>query len=111
MGGTPAYMAPEMVTGPFAKIGPTSAVYLLGAILFEIVTGKPPHTGKDVMKCLFAAAKNEIQPTAKTGELVDIALKAMRTKQAERFPTVQKFQEAIRDYEAHAASIAMAARA
>lgn len=111
MGGTPAYMAPEMATGPFDKIGPTSDVYLLGAILYEIVTGKPPHTGRDVMKCLFAAAKNEIQPTEKSGELVDIALKAMSTKQANRFPTVQKFQEAIREYEAHAASIAMATRA
>lgn len=111
MGGTPAYMAPEMATGPFDRIGPTSDVYLLGAILFEIVTGRPPHTGKDVMKCLFAAAKNDIQRTEKSGELMDIAYKAMSTKQAERYQTVQEFQQAIRDYEAHAASIAMTTRA
>src|SRR6185503_14373886 len=91
MGGTPAYMAPEMATGPFDKIGPTSDVYLLGAILFEIITDKPPHTGKDVMKCLFAAAKNEIQHTEKTGELIGIARKAMATKQNERYQTVQEF--------------------
>lgn len=111
MGGTPAYMAPEMATGPFDKIGPTSDVYLLGAILFEIVTGRPPHTGKDVMKCLFAAAKNDIQKTDKSGELMDIAYKAMSTKQAERYQTVLEFQKAIREYEAHSASIAMAVRA
>ena len=111
MGGTPAYMAPEMATGPFDKIGPTSDVYLLGAILFEVVTGRPPHTGKDVMKCLFAAAKNDIQKTDKSGELIDIAYKAMSTKQSDRYQTVQEFQKAIRDYEAHAASIAMATRA
>jgi WD40 repeat protein len=111
MGGTPAYMAPEMATGPFQKIAPTSDVYLLGAILYEIVTGKPPHTGRDVMKCLFAAAKNEIQSTEVTGELVNIALKSMSTQQADRYQSVQEFQQAIRDYEAHSASIAMATRA
>jgi serine/threonine protein kinase len=74
MGGTPAYMAPEMATGPLDAIGPASDVYLLGAILYEIVSGKPPHTGKDVLSCLYAAARNEIQPTDKTGELLDIAM-------------------------------------
>ena len=47
MGGTPAYMAPEMATGPFELIGPASDIYLLGALLFEIVTGLPPHNGDD----------------------------------------------------------------
>jgi len=46
MGGTPAYMAPEMATGPIDEITITSDVYLLGAILFEIIAGRPPHTGR-----------------------------------------------------------------
>jgi serine/threonine protein kinase len=65
MGGTPAYMAPEMATGPVERITAASDIYLLGAILYEIVTGKPPHTGKTVMACLFSAAKNQITPTEK----------------------------------------------
>lgn len=111
MGGTPAYMAPEMATGPFDKMGPASDVYLLGAILYEIVTGKPPHRGKDVMKCLFAAAKNEIVPTQKTGELVDIALKAMSTNVEDRYATVQDLAAAIRSYQDHSESIVMSVRA
>ncbi|MBW3542769.1 MAG: serine/threonine protein kinase, partial [Planctomycetes bacterium] len=111
MGGTPAYMAPEMATGPLEKIGPTSDIYLLGAILYEIVTGKPPHRGKNAMKCLMAAAKNQIEPTDKTGELVDIAMKAMETDPADRYQTVQDFKKAIGDYLSHTESIAMSARA
>ncbi len=111
MGGTPAYMAPEMATGPFDKISYTSDVYLLGAMLYEVVTGSPPHTGRDVMKCLVAASKNDITSTEKKGELVDIALKAMSTKPEDRYASVQEFQTAIRDYLDHSESIALAARA
>lgn len=111
MGGTPAYMAPEMAVGPIERIGFQSDVYLLGAILYEIVTGSPPHVGKDVTTCLIAATKNKVAPTQKKGELVDIALKAMASDPADRYASVRDFQNAIRGYLAHAESIALAARA
>ncbi|MBL8848244.1 MAG: serine/threonine protein kinase, partial [Planctomycetaceae bacterium] len=60
MGGTPAYMAPEMVTGPLERVSPASDVYLLGALLYEIVTGLAPHNGATIMDCLYSAAANEI---------------------------------------------------
>jgi hypothetical protein len=111
MGGTPAYMAPEMATGPIDRINLLSDVYLLGSILYEIVAGHPPHTGKNVMNCLFAAARNEIQPTERTGELLEIALRAMSTKQEERHASVQDFQNAIRAYQSHSESIVLSTRA
>ncbi|MSR56288.1 MAG: serine/threonine protein kinase [Planctomycetaceae bacterium] len=111
MGGTPAYMAPEMASGPLEKINFTSDVYLLGAILYEILTGRPPHTGKNTMQCLFAAAKNDIRQTDKTGELMDIALRAMATKTKARYETVRHFQDAIRDYQSHTESSALSTRA
>jgi WD40 repeat protein/serine/threonine protein kinase len=111
MGGTPAYMAPEMVTGPFELIGPPCDIYLLGALLFEIVTGLRPHHGRTAQECLLAAARNEIQPTDKTGELMDIAYKAMATHPADRFASVQEFQTAIREYHSHMESIALSTRA
>ncbi len=111
MGGTPAYMAPEMATGPIKKIGVHSDIYLLGAMLYEIVTGHPPHRGKTALKCLMEAAKNNIVPTDKTGELVDIALKAMATEPEDRFETVLDMQAAIREYQAHSESIVLAERA
>jgi len=111
MGGTPAYMAPEMATGPIDRVGAASDVYLLGAILYEIIAKKPPHTGKNVMNCLFAAARNEIQPTEHSGELLDIALKAMSTVVGNRYASVQDLQAAIRQYQSHSESIVLSTRA
>ncbi|REK12571.1 MAG: serine/threonine protein kinase [Planctomycetota bacterium] len=111
MGGTPAYMAPEMVTGPFEIIGPPCDIYLLGALLFEVATGKRPHHGKSAQECLLAAARNEIQPTEKKGELVDIAYRAMATDPGDRYASVQEFQAAIRDYYSHMESISLSTRA
>jgi hypothetical protein len=111
MGGTPAYMAPEMASGPIERIGFASDVYLLGAILYEIVTGKTAHTGKNVMECLFAAARNEIQATSKEGELLEIARKAMATEPKDRYARVADFQNAIREYRSHTESISLAVRA
>ena len=111
MGGTPAYMSPEMASGPLNRIGPASDVYLLGAILYEVLTGKPPHAGKDVMSCLYAVARNEIQPTEVSGELMEIALKAMATEIDDRYDSVLDFQAAIRLYHSHSESILLSDRA
>ncbi|MCH2113646.1 MAG: protein kinase [Pirellulales bacterium] len=107
MGGTPAYMAPEMATGPIDQITIASDIYLLGAILYEVLTGKPPHSGKTVMACLFAAAKNKILPSDKSGELMDLALRAMATQPADRYATVQDFQAALRLYQSHSESVVL----
>jgi WD40 repeat protein len=111
MGGTPAYMAPEMVTGPFDLIGPSCDIYLLGALLFEVITGLRPHHGKTTQDCLVAAARNDIQPTEHSGELMDIAYRAMATDPADRYASVQEFQTAIREYHSHMESVSLARRA
>ena len=111
MGGTPAYMAPEMVLGPVDEIGPHSDVYLLGAILYEIITGHAPHTGSSALNCIMAAGRNEIQTTEKSGELVEIALRAMSTDPQDRYESVQALQTAIRSYQSHSESVALSARA
>lgn len=115
LGGTPAYMSPEMVND-VSDIDIRSDVYLLGAILFEIITGKPPHTLRSppedkrqrVMAYFEAAASNEIAPTEEVGELLDIARKALATKPADRYQTVPEFQAALRDYLAHEENIELA---
>ena len=110
LGGTPAYMAPEMAAHNIAKIGPASDVYLLGAMLYQVVNGIPPHPGKTVNECLRAALKNQIIPPSSSHALLDIAMRAMATEVGDRYATVAQMQEAIREYRRHAESIALANR-
>ena len=103
--GTPAYMAPEMVKGPFDRIGPTSDIYLMGAMLFRALTGGPPHTGSNIRTCMNAAAENRIVETDRDDELMTIAMKAMATNVNDRYQSMVEFQDAIRDYRSHSESI------
>jgi len=111
LGGTPAYMAPEMARGPVESINKTSDIYLLGALLYEIIGGQPPHSGRDVIQCLMAASQNKIDPIRYDGELKEIALKAMATQQDDRYPTVKEFQAAVRVYQSHSESLVLTAHA
>ena len=109
--GTPAYMAPEMAWGDTALIGPGSDIYLLGAVLYEILTGEPPHPGRTVRESIEAAAANRIDPAIPDGELGAIARRALAMETVDRFPTVQDLQQALRTYRTHADSERLAQKA
>ena len=106
-GGTAAYMSPEMAACSTDEIGPASDIYLLGGILYRIVTGLVPHNAGDVFATIHDAMANVIQPTDKKGELVDIALEAMATNPEERFSSVKGFKNAISAYLTHSESITL----
>jgi len=93
--GTPAYMAPEMAWDDRRAIGTGSDIYLLGAILHEVLTGLPPHPGASVRASIEAAGANIIDPPVPAGELGAIAQRAMATMPDERFGDVREFHQAI----------------
>jgi PAS domain S-box-containing protein len=111
IGGTPAYMAPELAIGALEEVGPQTDVYLLGATLFEILTGFPPHDGSNLIDCIQNAADNRIRASMIQSDLMDVALMAMATEPMERYHTVESFQNAIREYQQHQESTALVLRA
>jgi serine/threonine-protein kinase len=55
--GTPGYIAPEQAKGPSAKLTPTADVYSLGAILFDLFTGRPPFLGEHALAVIQQASE------------------------------------------------------
>ncbi len=112
MAGTPCYMAPEMAGHHLYRIGRCSDIYVLGGILFDMVTGRPPHTGSTVTHCLKNALDNDlIVPDGKEDDaLLKIALKAMQSEPKNRYASVEEMQEAVRQYSRHAESISLTER-
>lgn len=108
--GSPPWMAPEMAAHDLDLIGPRSDIYLLGAMLYQVIAGYPPHPGQTVFECIRAAAKNTILPLEIEDPLLDIAYRAMETEPSERYASVEDMQAAIREYRQHAESITLTDR-
>ncbi len=104
--GTPGYMAPEMAAADGAVIDERSDVYLLGAILHEIVTGEPPHDGETVVKVLTAAFASEphAYEDGVAGDLQRICHRSMARWSDERYPSALAFAAALDEFLVHRSS-------
>lgn len=112
LAGTVRYMAPEQARGARDEIDARTDVFLLGAILYEVLTGAPPHLGETVQMVLLNAALCEIQAPSERApekdipsELERITLKAMAKDSAERFQDVASMQRAVREFLSHESSL------
>lgn len=56
--GTPGYIAPEQAEGPAAEVKPSADVYSLGAILFDLIAGRPPFVGEHALAVIREAGTN-----------------------------------------------------
>ncbi len=108
--GTPAYLAPEMAEGDLSKLSARTDVYLLGAVLHEILTGDPPHTGGNAYAVILSAWQSApFEFDADTPEpLAQIRNKAMSANPEDRHPSAAAFAEDIRRYLHHRESLRLA---
>ena len=84
--GTPSYMAPEQATGDAVKVGPKSDVYSLGAILYEMLTGRPPFREASAMETLSLVLSRDPTPPRQVNSTVSTVLELICLKCLEKAP-------------------------
>ena len=119
MGGTPSYMAPEQAatdannryTG--VNLNCWTDVFLLGAMLHELLTGTPPFDGHSISAVLekVVACAPSVLPETTPAELAAICRKAMAKNPNERYADATGFLLALNDFLKHRESAAVAAKA
>jgi hypothetical protein len=97
--GTPQYMSPEQATGDRA-LDARSDVYSLGAVLYEMLTGEPPHTGATVQAVIAKLMTERPTPIRTVRDTVTPALDAAVTRAlakvpADRWPGAADFARAL----------------
>ncbi len=96
--GTPSYMPPEQAEGKGDQIGPTSDIYSLGAILYELVTGRPPFKAATPFETIRQVIQDEplsprlVNPGVPK-DLETICLKCLQKEQSRRYETSQNLAD------------------
>jgi len=107
--GTPSYLSPEQANGDGAAIGTWTDTYLLGGILYCIVTGDPPHLSDNVWAAVLMAVSSTppIFDESVPEPIQTICTRAMARLPEDRYQQVAEFASDVRDYLRHRESLAI----
>ncbi len=103
--GTPGYMAPEQAAGQTDALGPQTDVWALGAILYELLTGRRTHEAPSPLAVLVATVREDVVPPRQRSprrdippDLEEICLRALARDPAGRYPTARALHEELERY-------------
>ena len=101
--GTPCYMSPEQAAGSRGDVGPTSDVWSLGTILYQMLTGRPPFQASSPMDTLLAVLESDPPVPRSIDRQVDrdlemIALKSLQKPQELRYGSAAELAADLRAF-------------
>ncbi len=101
--GTPAYMAPEQALGQPNQVGPPADIYALGAILYEILTDRPPFKGPTMLSTLEQVRSHEPLPPNKLHaelprDLQTICVQCLAKEPGDRYPSAAALRDDLRRF-------------
>jgi serine/threonine-protein kinase len=99
--GTPHYMSPEQATAE-KDLTSRSDLYSLGSVLYEMLTGSPPHVGSSAQQIIMKIVTDEARPVTEVRKSVPrnvaaAVAKSLEKLPADRFATAKDFADALRD--------------
>jgi serine/threonine protein kinase len=95
--GTPQYIAPEQALGRLEEIGPSADIYSLGAIMYEMLAGRPPFTGQIIQVMAEVISKPPVPPRQRRDSmepgLEAICMKCLEKKAERRYDSMGTLAE------------------